>query len=101
MMCGKGLMAMHSWMGVIKEGDEYLTCRKYQRRTEATYMQCEGEKALYYLLAGDVRIIFTQHKEIIPVSRPRRGGANSKNPVIYQLNCNELEVLKNRVYIPQ
>ena len=90
-----------SWMGQIKCNDQFLTCRKYQRRTDSNYMQCEEENAVYYLLAGDVRIIFSKHKEIKPIERARRRSAAIANaPMSYELDNDELELLNNRVYIP-
>ena len=61
-----------NWMGLIKANGKYLACRKYQKRTETSYMQCEGDNAVYYLLSGDVRIVFKKHKKIEPVNRARR-----------------------------
>ena len=90
-----------SWMGQIKCNDQFLTCRKYQRRADSNYMQCEEENAVYYLLAGDVRIIFSKHKEIKPIERARRKSAAIANaPISYELDNDELELLNNRVYIP-
>ena len=90
----------HSWMGLIKEGDEYLTCRKYQKRTDTSYLECPDETALFYLLAEDVRVLFRKHKEVQPVQRNRRGSAVlAKAPLRFELDVSELELLKNRVYM--
>jgi len=87
-------------MGLIKEGDEYLTCRKYQKRTDTSYLECPDETALFYLLAGDVRVLFRKHKEVQPVQRNRRGGnVLAKAPLRFELDVSELELLKNRVYM--
>ena len=89
-------------MGVIKANGKFLTCRKYQKRTDTSYMQCEGDQAVYYLLAGDVRMIFEKHKKIEPVKRARRKSTApiEAAPISYQLDEHEMELLKNRVYIP-
>jgi len=89
-----------SWMGVVKEGDEYLTCRKYQKRTDTSYLECPDDTALFYLLAEDVRVLFRKHKEVHQVQRSRRGSTvPTKTPVRFELDVSELELLKNRVYM--
>ena len=91
-----------SWVGFITANDKYLTCRKYQKRTETSYMQCEGDNAVYYLLSGDVRIVFKKHKKIEPVNRARRKSMPiaTTTPISYQFEEDEMEELKNSVYIP-
>ena len=92
----------NSWMGLIKEGDEYLTCCKYQKQTDTSYLECPDETALFYLLAGDVRVLFRKHKEVQPVQHNHRGSAVlAKAPLRFELDVSELELLnlKNRVYM--
>ena len=88
-----------SWMGQIKEGDEYVTCRKWQRQSDTRYLQCQGARAEFYLLAEDVRIIFRKHEVVQPVSRPRREVNPLTVPPTCQLDSDELAVLQNRVFI--
>ena len=90
-----------SWMGQIKEGDEYITCRKWQKQSETRYIQCQEARAEFYLLAEDVRIIFRKHEAVQVVSRSRRGANPRTGPPICQLDSDELTLLQNRVFIYQ
>ena len=85
-------------MGKIQDGDEYLVCRKWQRRTETAYVECVGRDSTFYLFAEDVRINFQKHTRIIPVERARRL-ESAHNPASIKLAEDELETLKNRVYM--
>ena len=90
----------HSWMGQIREGDNFLKCQKYQRRTDTVYMEAAGSNSTFFLIADDVRIVFEQHVKQQRVERSRRGGTQSApQPTTFQLAESELETLKNRVYI--
>ena len=85
-----------SWMGMIKADDEYITCKKYERRnSESLYAEIDKQ---FYLLAGDTRIIFQKHRQIERErsSKRHKGVVAAK---IYLLDDGELEMLKNRVYI--
>ena len=88
-------------MGWIKAGDEYVTCRKCQRQSDARYVQVTGKEAIFYLSASVVRIIFQKHGTAKPMERPRRGSASAGpcGPITYQLDTRELETLKHRVWI--
>jgi hypothetical protein len=90
-----------SWMGEIRDGDEYLTCRKWQKRSGTIYMQCsQGTKANFYLLADDVRIVFTKHAMVVPPARARRStAATPAPPPSCQLDEGELATLEARVYV--
>ena len=91
-----------SWMGRIVDGDEYITCRKYQQDSELRYTKCGGEKADFYLLATDVRMIFKKAIEVKQFERARRetakvaAAAQQRN---VQLDSDEMDTLKLRVWI--
>ena len=90
----------HSWMGEIRDGDHFLKCQKYQRRTDTVYMEAAGSNSTFFLIAEDVRIVFEQHTEQQRIERSRRGSVQSApQPTTFQLAESELETLKNRVYI--
>ena len=84
-----------SWMGTIKDGDEYLTLKKYERRkSDVLYAETDRE---FYLLAADCHIIFRNHSEM---QRARQSQRSAHGAVkLYVLAQDEIDILKNRVYI--
>ena len=76
--------------------------RKHLFNPVQPHLECPDETALFYLLAGDVRVLFRKHKEVQPVQHNHRGSAVlAKAPLRFELDVSELELLnlKNRVYM--
>ena len=81
------------WMGMIHKGEEYIACRKYDKRSELMYSEMDKE---FRLSASDCRIIFEKHRLH---ARPRVSKLNPERQVakIYYIDKDEMSSLQCRV----
>ena len=85
-----------SWMGRIKAGEKHIRCRKFKKGpTECMYSTTELE---FNLHSEDVGFVGMQHEKVERRNNSRRGVASGAK--VYNLDCEEIEILKGRCLHP-